>query len=328
MTPRAMDAPATASLRVARWQGGAASAVSLYYDDGTDSAFDLAVPSLLRRRLAGTFYLCCGWYKGPDDPKLARWGELARRHPGTVVLGEHTWGHGGGTSPEELAEAIARNGALLREISGLPPRALLSFGRPGGCAWTLSREEEAAVLAAHGEFLRHDFGPENSGGPANFHKEVAMHTSADAAAVLDRAERDGGWEALLFHGVGGDWIAFPASEHERLLAEIDRRRAAGRLWCGAAIAVHKYAAERDAARLEPAAAPDGALAAARLSVATDPALFDEPLTLEASVPLDRDSVAVEVAPADGAPAALLRAPAVDGLARFDVPPRAASIAVR
>ena len=42
---------------------------------------------------------------------------------------------------------IARNGALLREMSGLPPRALLSFGRPGGCEWTLSREEEAAVTA-------------------------------------------------------------------------------------------------------------------------------------------------------------------------------------
>ena len=316
-------------LRIARWKNGARAAVSLYYDDGTDSAFDLVVPSLVRRRLTGTFYLCCGWYKGPDDPKLARWGALARRHPGIVVLGEHTWGHGGGTSAEGLADAIARNGALLREMSGLPPRALLSFGRPGGCPWTLSREEEAEVLAAHGEFLRHDFGPENSGGPANFHREVAMHAFADAAAILDRAERDGGWEALLFHGVGGDWIAFPAAEHERLLAEIDLRRAEGRLWCGAAIAVHKYAAERDGARREPVAAPDGALAAAALSVATDPALFDEPLTLEAAAPLDRDSVAVEIAPEDpNAPAAALRAPAVGGLARFDVPPRAASVVVR
>ena len=71
-----------------------------------------------------------------------------------------------------------------------------------------------------------------------------------------------------------------------------------------------------------------ALAAARLSVATDPELFDEPLTLEAAVPRDRDSVAVEIAPADGAPPSSLRAPAVGGLARFDVPPRAASIVVR
>ena len=55
--------------------------------------------------------------------------------------------------------------------------------------------------------------------------------------------------------------------------------------------------------------------------------------VEAAVPADRESVAVEIAPADGAPADgapadRLRAPAVDGLARFDVPPRAASIVVR
>lgn len=312
----------SATLRVARWKNDAAGAVSLYYDDGTDSAYDFVVPSLLRRRLPGTFYLCCGWYKGPDDPKLARWGALARRHP-EIVLGEHTWGHGGGTSPEGLADAIARNGALLREMSGLPPDAPLSFGRPGGCAWTLSPEEEAAVLAAHGEVLRHGFGPENTGGPAGVHNDVAMHSSADAAAILDRAERNGGWEALLFHGVGGDWIAFPASEHERLLAEIDRRRASGRLWCGAAIAVHRYAAARDAARLEPLPAPDGALAAARLSFEGPPPDGGEPLTFVAEgVPAERDGVSVQ------AGGASLRVPAVDGRAVFDLPPEAADIAVR
>ena len=309
-------------VRIARWKNDAKSAVSLYYDDGTDSAFEMVAPSLLRRRLPGTFYLCCGWYKGADDPALARWGALARRHP-EIVLGEHTWGHGGGTSREGLADAIARNGALLRELAGLPPHALLSFGRPGGCAWTLSREEEAAVLAAHGEVLRHDFGPENTGGPAGGHKEVRMNTLADAVAILDRAEASGGWEALLFHGVGGDWIAFPAAAHEALLAQIDRRRADGRLWCGATIAVHKYEAERDAASLAPRPAPDGALAAAELAVGTDPAVYDEPLTLVADVPADRDSVSLET---DGAPAR--RVPVLDGRAVFDVAPRAAAFVLR
>lgn len=247
--------PAAPALRIARWKDDAKAAVSLYYDDGTDSAFEIVVPSLLRRRIPGTFYLCCGWFEGDGAPKLERWGALARRHP-EVVLGEHTWGHGGGTSAGGLADAIARNGAILRDMSGLPPRALLSFGRPGGCPWTLSPEEEAAVLAAHGEVLRHGFGPENTGGPEGLHKDVGMHAFEDARAILDRAEASGGWEALLFHGVGGDWIAFPAADHEKLLAEIDRRRADGRLWPGAAIAVHKYETERDAARLRPLPAPD------------------------------------------------------------------------
>ena len=125
--------------------------------------------------------------------------------------------------------------------------------------------------------------------------------------------------------MGGDWIAYPASAHERLLAEIDRRRADGRLWPGATIAVHKYAAERDAASLAPRPAPDGALAAAELSFGTDPARYDEPLTVVADVPADRDGVVVETA---GAPAR--RAPAVDGRALFDVAPagRPLSIVVR
>ena len=92
-------------LRIARWKNGARAAVSLYYDDGTDSAFDLVVPSLLRRRLTGTFYLCCGWYKGPDDPKLARWA-ICRERP-EIVLGNHTWGHCGVQDAADLARMRA-----------------------------------------------------------------------------------------------------------------------------------------------------------------------------------------------------------------------------
>ena len=311
------------ALRIARWKNDARAAVSLYYDDGTDSAFDFAVPSLLRRRIPGTFYLCCGWFEGDKAPKLARW-SLCREHP-EIVLGNHTWGHCGVQDAADLARELHRNAEALRAVSGLPPRALVSFGIPGGVPWKVTPEEQAARLAAENLVLRRRYAPENTGGPAGSHKDVRMNTFEDAVAVLERAEASGGWEPLLFHGVGGDWIAYPASAHERLLAEIDRRRADGRLWPGATIAVHKYAAERDAASLAPRPAPDGALAAAELSFGTDPARYDEPLTVVADVPADRDGIVVETA---GAPAR--RAPAVDGRALFDVAPagRPLSIVVR
>ena len=86
--------------------------------------------------------------------------------------------------------------------------------------------------------------------------------------------------------------------------------------------MHKYAAERDAARLRPLPAPDGALAAAELSFGTDAARHDEPLTLVADVPADRDGVVVETA---GAPAR--RAPAVGGRAMFDVAPSDAPVSL-
>lgn len=312
------DETAGRPIRVARWKNDAKAAVSLYYDDGTDSAFEIAVPALVRRRIPGTFYLCCGWFKGPDDPKLARWA-VCRDHP-EIVLGNHTWGHGGTQGPADLAQDLHRNAEALRAVSGLPAGAPVSFGVPGGVPWKVTPAEQAACLAAENLVLRHAYGPENTGGPAGSHADVRMNSFDDALAVLDRAEETGGWETLLFHGVGGDWFAFPAADHERLLAEIDRRRADGRLWPGAAVAVRQYEAERDAARLRPLPAPDGAFPAAELSFGTDPARCAEPLTLVAAVPAGRDSVVLE---ADGA--APRRVPVVGGRAVFDLPPASAPV---
>lgn len=248
----ALPAPAFAEkdapVRVATWKGDAKGAVSLYYDDGLDSGFNNVVPELVRRGLPGTFYICCNWFGGdPANPKLARW-SVAKEHPDTIFLGDHTWSHGGVTNAAQFAEEISRNGAMLREIAGLPEDEPLSFALPGAVAWTITREEQEKVLADHHEVLRHDFGG-NVGGPKDGNNPTfRMKTAALAVEAFDRAEKAGGWESLLFHGVGGDWITFALEEHNKMLDELEARVRAGRLWCGSAIDVHRYAAARDAIR--------------------------------------------------------------------------------
>ena len=310
-------------VRIARWKGDAAGAVSLYYDDGTDSAFDFVVPLLLRLHLPGTFYLCCGWYKGPDDPKLARWA-LCRRHP-EIVLGNHTWSHCGTTGPEHLAAELHRNAEALRAITGLPPEALVSAGIPGGVPWKVTPDEQAACFAAERLVLRHGFGPENSGGPAGLHPSVRMNTLEDALAILDRAERERGWEALLFHGVGGDWIAYPAGAHELLLREAAARQALGRLWVGSAIDAHKYETERDAARLSDIAVSADGIDFS-LGGLPDPTVFDVSLTLVCDAPPGWASARVTRA-ADSRETSL-RVPVVNGRLVFEVPPAPARFSVR
>lgn len=235
-------------VRIAKWKGDAKGAVSLYYDDGLDSGFNNAVPELIRRGLPGTFYICCNWFGGdPANPKLARW-SVAKEHPDTIFLGDHTWSHGGVTNAAQFAEEIARNGAMLREIAGLPEDEPISFALPGAVRWDVTREEQDKVLADHHEVLRHDFGG-NVGGPKDGNNPTfRMKTAALAVEAFDRAEKNGGWESLLFHGVGGDWITFDLEEHGRMLDELEARVKAGRLWCGSAIDVHRYAAARDAIR--------------------------------------------------------------------------------
>jgi peptidoglycan/xylan/chitin deacetylase (PgdA/CDA1 family) len=330
---------AVPAVRIATWKGDAKGAVSLYYDDGTESSFRNVAPALIRLGIPGTFYICGGWYGGEDDPKLTRWSPLAKEHPGVIVLGDHTWAHGGVADAAQFADEISRNGALLRKLSGLPENALVSFALPGAVRWDITREEQAAVLAEHNEALRHDFGP-NVGGPSDGNNPTfRMRTFENAVEALDRAERTGGWESLLFHGVGGDWIAYDLDAHNRLLDELARRRDAGRLWIGSAIDVHKYEAERQAAKVRVFSknemsirsdlAPD-ALLAFEVSFGDLAANYDGPLTFVADVPGDVETVSVNIKTigrnADGSRNGEVRAEipfqvaVKDGKAVFDVAP--------
>lgn len=318
----AFDALAGApSLRIAKWRNDAMGAVSLYYDDGCGSGYDFARPVLIQRSIPGTFYICCGWFKGADDPALLRWGAAARENKDVVFLGDHTWGHGGTTNLIQFAEEVAKNGALLRALAGLSPKSLLSYARPGGVKWEIDDEGERAVLAEHGEIKRHDFGGWIGGPHPRFIDSVGQMLPA-----LDEAETNRSWQAILFHGVGGDWISFPASEHEKLVEEIDRRRSDGRIWPGAAIEVAKYETERDCAVLSPASCPDGALVAAVLEFRSDASLYDIPLTVVAeNIPKDRGFVSVRLA--SGGAETRINAPVALGRAIFDVPPGAGSVGI-
>ncbi len=320
--PPAADAP----VRIAKWKGDAKGAVSLYYDDGLDSGFDNVVPELVRRGLPGTFYICCNWFGGdPANPKLARW-SVAKEHPDTIFLGDHTWNHGGVTNAAQFAEEISLNGAMLRKIAGLPEDALLSFALPGAVAWKITREEQDKVLAEHHEVLRHDFDG-NVGGPKDGQNPTfRMKTAALAAEAFDRAEKNGGWESLIFHGVGGDWIVFDLEEHGKMLDDLEARAKAGRVWVGSTIDVEKYKTEREKAGLQVLRASDAGYDV--LLPGLDPAkegslglLYDCPLTVVCDGPAGwtkarvvcRRPVRAETNRTD------LEVPVADGRVVFDLP---------
>ena len=231
---------------IAKWKGGARGAVSLYYDDGTDSAFNIARPTLLQWGVPGTFYLCAGWFEGEKAEKLDRW-RCARDFP-EISLGDHTYTHCGAKSVENLLEEIDHNGPVLRSLAGLPADARLSFAIPGAVPWNLSREETSKALESRHEALRHDFG-RNICGDGSCKLPVGSFEAA--VQILDKAEREESWQAILFHGVGGDWLRFPAEDHERLVREASRRSQSAHLWVGAESDVALYKSARDDANVSP-----------------------------------------------------------------------------
>lgn len=319
-------------VRVAKWKGDARGAISLYYDDGTETSFRNVLPELVRRGLPGTFYLCGGWFGSEDNPNLVRWGEAAKAHPDVVFLGDHTWAHGGVTNAAQFAEEIARNGALLRRLAGLPEDEPLSFALPGAVRWDVTREEQAKVLADHREVLRHPFEPNIAGPKGGDNPTFSMRTAADAARAFDRAEREGGWESLIFHGVGGDWIAFDLAEHGAMLDDLEARAKAGRLWVGSAIDVHRYAAARDAAGLKVLRSDaDGIdFLLAGLDPAAEGALsprFAAPLTIVCDVPAGWTTARVEC-PRGAAKGESFAVAAKDGRLVFDLPLGWTGVSVR
>ena len=319
-TPAKADAPDGAAVSVASWRYNAKGAVSVYYDDGTDSAFEFVVPTLVRFHIPGTFYLCPGWHENAPE-KLQRWGDLVATTP-EVYLGNHTWGHSGAADLAQLEDEVRRGDEAVRKLMtrkpGFRQDGLLSFAIPGGVPWKVTADQLAETLASHHNALRNDFGPNIAAEPG---RGFGLTDFAAARAALDRAEREGSWQSILFHGVGGDWFLFPADDHERLIREIALRQAEGRLWAAATIEVHKYAAERKAAKVSATAAEDGSLAI-RLEVGTDASLYDVPLTLVAAVPAEWKSVRV------AAGGRSWRVAVVDGHALIDVPPVSGDIAVK
>ena len=219
--------------------------------------------------------------------------------------------------------------------AGLPPDALLSFALPGAVRWDVKPDEQAKVLADHHEVLRHDFGG-NVGGPKDGQNPTfRMKTAALAAEAFDRAERTGGWESLIFHGVGGDWITFDLEEHGKMLDDLEARAKAGRLWVGSAIDVHKYEAERDAAKLKVLKADGNGIDF--LLPGLDPMTvgylslrYDVPLTIVCDVPADWTKAWVRCMrqyPV-GERWAALEIPVKDGRAVFDIPREWIGVSVR
>ena len=120
-----------------------------------------------------------------------------------------------------------------------------------------------------------------------------------------------------------------------MLDDLEARAKAGRLWVGSAIDVHKYEAERDAAKLRVLKASDEGIdfLLPGLDPATDgnlPLLYDVPLTIVCDVPAGWTKARAHCQrnARKGADAADLEVLAKDGRAVFDIPRDWIGVSVR
>lgn len=257
--------------RIARWHQDKACALVLMFDDSVPSHVKTAVPELSKRGFTGTFYINPG--TGHYAAHKSAWeGSIPAAG---MELGNHTLTHKGVKSLDDAEREIGGcNEAIHRITADQPWPRLVTWGRPGVKKedWTISKEDLAAQLAKNHLVERPDFGGRGAG--------VALKTSADMLRHVDQAAAKGTLEAIIFHGVGGDWLSVPAATFTELL---DGLTARPQVWVTGHIAAHSYAVERDAATVTATRVADGRITLA-LACTADPALHRQPLTLVTALP--------------------------------------------
>lgn len=255
--------------RIAAWKYDRPAAFLLMFDDGEPTHLAHAIPGLEQLDLMGTFFLNPGakWYDA------AGWGAVAER--GRMVLANHSMHHCGATN---VAQAEAELGdcqeVLMRLQPGLKVPRLIALSYPGGSPWTLSKEDKEAMLRKYNLLVR----PAADGHVA----AMQLKTVEQMVARIDAALSSGGLDYLVFHGVGGDWHAVTLEDYHQVLDAVVARRE--KLWITDPVSAHKYARERDQARVRVLGSEPGLLRLA-LEATGDP-LYDEPLTLVTPVPAD------------------------------------------
>ena len=274
-------AAADGDTRIATWRDDKAAAFVLMFDDGCPSHVKNVIPELTKRGYTGTFYVNPG--AGQYAANKSVWEKDAPA--AGFELANHTMTHkGGATTADVVKEITACNEAIHAATASKPWPRLVSWGQPGGVkkeAWPITAEELKTALKDNLLIPRPDFGGRGA--------TIAFKSGPEYVAHLDKAIKASSMECIIFHGVGGDWLAATMPQFLELLDGMDARK--DKLWVTGHIPAYQYATERDAATVK-VLERNPTRIRVTLTCTADPALYDQPLTLVTSVPAAWSAVTV------------------------------------
>lgn len=259
--------------RIANWKDDKKSAFLLMFDDSVDTDFKNVVPELQKRGLTATFYIVpeMAQYKR----NIVEWETNLPKIPG-VVYGNHTLTHQGlkdyASADTDLKTV---NAVILRVFPGKEPR-LISFAKPGVSKdkWTITDEDYRKVLADNNLIAREIPGL----AAAQFN---GLTTAEGMLAIVDNGIERGTMCAILYHGVGGDWLSTPTEVLTAVLDGLVARK--DKVWVTDHISAYKYQTERTTAKVNTLENSDKKIRL-ELKSDTDPKFYDGPLTLITEVP--------------------------------------------
>lgn len=247
---------------ICRWPEGRQAAVSFRFDDSYPSHILSALPLLRQYGFQGTFYIIPG-----ASEYLAyknAWEACARQ--GDQEFANHTMHHYGATNEEETEREIGEATAYIRQL--FPQAGLICFSPGGGTIWIHSRPlryflDKYRLIIPRPQLAL----------------SLTEHSASDFPMLLEQAIEKQAWLMALFHQIKKPWLS---EETFRTVLEMTRAHQE-MLWIAGMARVYKYQQAREHARLTLEKIAEKAVKLT-LSCATNPLLFDEPLTIELTLP--------------------------------------------
>jgi len=305
-------------LRIARWFDGRAAALSIRFDDSHSSHLTKAVPILRAYGFRGTFMINPGAAEPGSrrvsdfNQDLAGWEALARQ--GDQEFANHSAHHCGASGDEEMEREI---GGAAQAIWRLTPgkSKLMALNLGGGTRWETTRTLRYYLDKYH----QFDASQNSTGMDDSYGNRVE-----NFRRVLEQHNQRGLWCRIHFHSIGEG----SSSSEANFRAALDLVKAYGdALWIAGMADIHKYEAERNAAKLT-LIESDARQLKFQFTCQTDPAIYDQPLTVEIIPPPAMKTERYEVKDDQGN-RLTCRSGHTDGIAllRFDMPPRSAVYAI-
>ena len=313
---------ATGDSQVTRWKDNRTACFLLMFDDSLPSAFQVAIPELVKRNMIATFYVNPGKIEWTGNAQ-----QWETRIPQTgMVYGNHTWDHSDTTTLAGMDDQIRK---CQEKILGIhyPGDAnphLISYGQPGVNNWYSYGPELTAVLAKYNLISRPPFDAAHAA-------VYGINTIPPILALADNAITAKGMQYFITHGMQRrtsegdpdfgfqDYWAFDKDIYRGALDGLKIRQDRGDLWITDHISFHKYETERNASSIAVTSATPTQIS---LSLsATTGSLYDLPLTVRTQVPTEWKAAVVVQGSKQ------VSVPVIAGTIQYDVLPNGGAITI-
>ncbi len=305
---------------ICKWFDGKRTALSQRFDDSHPTHILKAVPILRDYGFRGTFIINPG--NGGYLKHEQQWQAVAKR--GDQEFGNHTLHHRGAKNDEEVEYEIGECAQVLCKL--FPNKSkLVNFSRGGGTTWTHTKPFRYWLDKYHLEkmyFERHSPPAHGISMADSYGDRVAGFRK-----ILALGLEHGRWIRLHYHGIGSSGGLGISEENFLAVQEMIEQHQED-LWTAGMADIFMYYTERESSGLSIKSLGDKETQI-RLSCATDGNLYEQPLTLQLTLPEAWTAAGVTASDAKGNQIKT-RTATVDArkVVRFDVDPVDGTFVVR